>query len=363
MGPLDGVKVIELSGIGPGPFAGMLLADMGAEVITVDRADSPQGSREHDCHARGKRSITLNLKSEEGVRTLLALVKKADVLLEGFRPGVTERLGIGPDDCMAVNPRLIYGRITGWGQTGPLAKAAGHDINYIALTGALYANGRAGEKPVPPLNLVGDFGGGTLFLVTGVLAALLEVQKSGKGQVVDAAITDGSAQLMGLFHTLHAEGLWSVERGTNTIDSGSHFYDVYETSDGKYIALGSIEPKFYQLLIDKAGLDPELFRDQMNKDKWPTLKETLGEAIKTKTRDQWCQLMEGTDVCFAPVLSFEEAPAHPHNQARNTYIEIGGTTQPAPAPRFSRTATSVRFPGRELGSDTETVLRDWGVDS
>ena len=360
MGPLAGIKVVELAGIGPGPFAGMLLADMGAEVISVERASDPKKRRQPECSRRGKRSIALNLKNKQGVETLMALVEQADVLLEGFRPGVMERLGLGPQECTSRNPKLVYARMTGWGQHGPLAQAAGHDINYISLTGALFAMGRAHEKPVPPLNVVGDLGGGALFVVVGILAALLEAGKSGKGQVVDAAMTDGSATLMGFFNSLHAMGMWSTKRGANLLDGGAHFYDSFETQDGKYVSIGSIEPQFYALLIEKAKLDPELFADQNNPAKWPELKQRLESVFLTKTQQQWCELMEGTDVCFAPVLDFLEAQEHPHNLARKTYIDVDGMMQPAPAPRFSRTESEVQFGARANGEDTNAVLEDWG---
>ena len=359
MGPLKGIKVIEMAGIGPGPFSGMLLADMGAEVIVVERKADPKKRRLPDCSRRGKRSIALNLKTEEGVETLLKLVEKADVLFEGFRPGVMERLGIGPNICLARNPKLVYGRMTGWGQTGPLAKAAGHDINYISLSGALYAMGRKEENPVPPLNLVGDYGGGGMFLVMGILAALLEAKNSGKGQVVDAAMTEGSSVLMAMFHSLHAMGMWSPKRGVNLLDTGAHFYDVFETKDEKYVSIGSIEPQFYALLMQKANLDADTFGFQMNQKEWPAMKEKLITIFKTKTQSEWCELMEGTDVCFAPVLNFIEAQQHPHNVARNAFIKVDGMSQPAPAPRFSRTESEVQYGARAAGEDTEEVLKEW----
>lgn len=362
MGPLQGIKVIELAGIGPGPFCAMLLADMGAEVITVERTSDPSKKRLPDCAGRNKRSIALNLKSKAGIKTLLDLVEQADVLLEGFRPGVAERLGVGPEDCHKRNPKLIYGRMTGWGQTGPLAQAAGHDINYISLTGALYAMGRVNEKPVPPLNLVGDFGGGAMFLVFGIACALVEAQNSDKGQVIDAAMTDGSALLMGFFNSLHAMKMWTPQRGVNLLDTGAHFYDTYETKDGKYISIGSIEPQFYAMLMEKAKLDPAHFADQNNPAKWREQKTELEKIFKTKTQAEWCDLMEGTDVCFAPVLDFLEAQAHPHNVARKTYIEVDGMTQPAPAPRFSRTVPEVKSGARARGEDTEAVLKEWGFN-
>ncbi len=366
MGPLQGIKVIEMAGIGPGPFAGMMLADMGAEVISVERKKDATGRRQPDCSRRGKQSIALNLKTEEGIAVLLKLIEKADVLFEGFRPGVMERLGIGPAVCLERNPKLVFGRMTGWGQTGPLSKAAGHDINYIALTGALHAMGRPDENPVPPLNLVGDYGGGAMFLVTGILAALLEAERSGKGQVVDAAMTDGSAVLMAMFNSLHAMGMWSPKRGVNLLDSGAHFYDTYETKDKKYISIGSIEPQFYALLLEKADLDHKLFGSHLDSTQWPEQKEALAKVFLAKTRDEWCALMEGTDVCFAPVLDFIEAQQHPHNVARQTYIDVDGMVQPAPAPRFSRTVSEVRYGARAAGEDTEEVLKGWlggdGVD-
>lgn len=361
MGPLQGFKIIEMAGIGPGPFAGMILADMGAEVIIIERRTDPHKNRMPDCNRRGKRSIAINLKDPEGVETLLQLVEKADALFEGFRPGVMERLGIGPDVLQARNPKLVIGRMTGWGQHGTLSHAAGHDINYISLTGALRGIGRKDAKPVPPLNLVGDYGGGGMFLVTGLLAAMLEAQKSGKGQVIDVAMTDGSAVLMSIFNTLNAMGLQSTEHGANMLDSGAHYYDVYETRDGKYISIGSIEPQFYALLIEKAELDAQEFAPQQDRAQWPHLKEKITEVFKTKSRDEWCEIMEGTDICFAPVLDILEAQKHPHNKARNTYMELDGITQPAPAPRFSRTVSEVQFGSRAAGEDTEAVLKDWGV--
>lgn len=362
MGPLKGIKIIEMAGLGPCPFAGMLLADMGADVIVVERNTDVTRRHLPDCSRRGKRSIALDLKNTEGVETLLQLMEKADVLIEGFRPGVMERLGLSPEICLARNPKLIYGRMTGWGQTGPLAHAAGHDINYISLTGVLHATGRANEKPVPPLNLVGDYGGGAMFLVTGILAALIETQKSGKGQVIDAAMTDGSALLMAMFNSLHAMNLWTTQRGTNLLDSGAPFYDVYETKDGKYVSIGALEPQFYALLIQKAELDPSVFSPQMNPKNWSKQKETLEMVFKNKTQAEWCAIMEGTDVCFAPVLDFLEAQQHPHNIARETYINVEGLIQPAPAPRFSRTQSEVQFGGRAAGEDTEEVLKEWEID-
>lgn len=362
MGPLKGFKIIEMAGLGPGPFAGMILADMGAEVILIERKADPKKRRRTDCNRRGKRSIALNLKDPNEVEILLQLVEKADALFEGFRPGVMERLGLSPAILQARNPKLVIGRMTGWGQTGPLANAAGHDINYISLTGALRAIGRKGERPVPPLNLVGDYGGGGMFLVTGLLAALLEAQKSGKGQVVDVAMTDGSAILMSIFNSLKAMGLWTEKiHGVNMLDSGAHYYDVYETKDGKYISIGSIEPQFYAILMEKLELPPK-FQAQNDVKQWGEFKAEFETIFKTKTRDEWCAIMEGTDICFAPVLDFVEAQQHPHNVARNTYIELDGIRQPAPAPRFSRTVSKVQFGSRAAGEDREEILKDWGIE-
>lgn len=364
MGPLSGMTFVEMAGIGPGPFSGMLFADMGAEVISIDRASNTSGAAlPPDCTRRGKKSIAVNLKSEEGIETVLKLLETADVIFEGFRPGVMERLGLGPDVCLARNPKLVYGRMTGWGQSGSLSQAAGHDINYISLTGSLAAIGRKGEKPVPPLNLVGDYGGGAMFLVTGILAALVEAQNSGKGQVIDAAMTDGSAVLLAMFNSFHGIGMWNTERESNLLDGGAHFYDTYETADGKYISLGSIEPQFYQLLIEKAGLDAETFAEQQNQALWPELSEQLTAVIKTKTRAQWCEIMEGSDVCFAPVLDMQEAQSHPHNVERNTYMELDGITQPSPAPRFSRTESTVAHGAHAPGEDTDEVLERLGFDA
>ena len=361
MGPLSGIKIIELAGIGPGPFCGMLLSDMGAEVIRVDRAGAVL--RGQDVLTRGRKSIAVNLKSEQGRETILKLCESADAIFEGFRPGVTERLGLGPEDCMARNEKIVYGRMTGWGQEGPMANAAGHDINYIALSGALSAIGPKDGKPVPPLNLVGDFGGGGMVLAFGIVACdiLRQQRKSGKGQVVDTAMVDGAALLMSMFYTMTAMGGWNPERGTNLLDSGAHFYDTYETSDGEYVSLGSIEPQFYALLIEKAGLDPEQFAPQMDRSQWGKLKDKLTEVFKTKTRDQWCEIMEGSDVCFAPVLSLTEAAEHPHNIHRKTFSELDGVLQPSPAPRFSRTEPELTHSSRQPGQDTLEVLKDAGI--
>jgi len=361
MGPLNGFTVIELAGIGPAPMGGMMLADMGAEVIRIERANGADLKQLKDVSARGKKSVVLNLKHPEGVETLLRMVENADVIIDPYRPGVCEKLGIGPDACMARNPRLVFARMTGWGQDGPLARAAGHDINYISLTGALFATGRRNQKPVPPLNLVGDMGGGGMLLVIGVLAALLEAATSGKGQVIDVAMVDGAAQLMWMFHGFEAVGAWDAsQREANLLDGAAHFYDTYECADGRYISLGSIEPQFYALLMQLAGLPEADFANQHDAARWPELTEKLAAIIKQKTQAEWCELMEGTDVCFAPVLSFTEAPSHPANVARNTYIEVDGVTQPAPAPRFSRTPSSVAHGPRALGEDTAATLAAMG---
>lgn len=359
MGPLAGLKVIEIKGIGPGPYAGMLLADLGAEVITVSRpSDASALPSEKDIACRGKLSIALDLKSDSGISTLLTLVEQADVLFEGFRPGVAERLGFGPETCQQRNPRLVYGRMTGWGQTGPLATSAAHDINYISLVGAQAAIGTA-DQPIPPLNLLGDFGGGSLFLVVGILSALFEAQKSGQGQVVDAAITDGVASLMGIAYSLSNIGAWS-SRGSNFIDGSAPYYTNYETADGKFVSVGPLEPHFYKLLIEKLDLDDSLVSAQGDSKRWPELRDQLATAFKSKTRDEWSAILEGTDVCFAPVLDIYEAPDHPHNKARETFINIDGNIQPAPAPRFSRSLPDLPSAPSPDGSDTRTVLADWG---
>lgn len=368
MGPLNGITVIELAGIGPGPFAAALLSDMGAEVIRVDRASAVSGGDTSqpplDVLNRGRRSIGVDLKNPEGVALVLDLVRNADAIMEGFRPGVTERMGLGPEDCMAVNPALVYGRMTGWGQEGPYASAAGHDINYISLAGALEGIGRAGQAPVPPLNLVGDFGGGAMFLAFGIVCALLESKSSGQGQVVDAAMVDGAATLGGMFWGLKAMGLWNSERGTNLLDSGAPFYDVYECADGKFVSIGSIEPQFYAELLRLSGLgdQPDLPR-QMDRDQWPAMKERVAAVFKSKTRDEWDAVMEHSEVCYAPVLSMEEATKHPHNVERGTFVENAGVMQHAPAPRFSRTKPVIQRPPSHPGQHTREVLGEMGIDS
>ncbi len=368
MGPLEGVKILEFTGIGPGPFAAMMLSDMGAEVLRLDRAQSVTGGDPNqpslDFLARGRRSVGVDLKNPEGVQAVLRLVEGADALLEGFRPGVMERLGLGPDVCLERNPRLVYGRMTGWGQEGPLAHAAGHDINYISLAGALESIGRQGEAPVAPLNLVGDFGGGGMLLAYGMVCALVERAQSGKGQVVDAAMVDGAAVLMTIFHGAAQSGWWQPERGTNMLDTGAHFYDVYETADGKYVSIGSIEPQFYAELLQKTGLSDEAgLPSQMDRAGWKPMKKRLTAIFKRKTRDEWCQVMEGSDICFAPVLSMTECQEHPHIRARETFVTVAGAPQPAPAPRFSRSQTRISAPPPHAGQHTEQALRDWGFEA
>ena len=362
-GPLNGYTFIELAGIGPGPFCGMMLADMGATVIRVDRpGGNPMAEMGHSVLSRNRRHLAVDMKHPDGVATILRLCKTADGLFEGFRPGVTERLGVGPEACMAANPKLVYGRMTGWGQDGPLAHAAGHDMNYIALSGALHAMGRAGEKPAIPLNLVGDFGGGGMMLAFGMVCAVLEAQRSGKGQVVDSAMTEGSAALMAMFYGMKNQGLYNGQRGTNLLDGGAPFYDVYETADGEYVSIGSIEPQFYALLCQHAELPMEDFGKQMDSRLWPEMKEKLATIIKQKTRDQWCDIMEGTDVCFAPVLSLDEAPNHAHNVARDAFIKVDGEVQPAPTPRFSRTPSAAPSGKTSSGAHSVAVLHASGFD-
>ncbi|WP_303810004.1 CaiB/BaiF CoA-transferase family protein [Sandarakinorhabdus limnophila] len=359
-GPLQGIRIIELAGIGPGPFAGMMLADHGAEVIRVDRPGARIDAR--DPLLRGRRVIGVDLKSDKGRALVLDLVKSADALFEGFRPGVTERLGLGPAECHAVNSKLVYGRMTGWGQFGPYANAAGHDINYIALAGALHAYGRAGEKPTPPINMVGDFGGGGMMLAFGMVSALLHAKTTGQGQVIDCAMTDGAAALMAMIWGFRANGIWKDERGVNLLDTGAHMYDTYECADGKWISIGSLEPQFYALLLEKTGLkDDADFAAQMNSAQWPALKERLTTLFKTRTRDDWCADMEMTDVCFAPVLSMSEAPHHPHNAARGTFVEADGVMQPAPAPRYSATVSDT--PRMTKIADTDAILAELGYDA
>ena len=365
MGPLAGIKVVEFTGIGPAPMGAMLLADLGATVLRIDRTEPSelglQRELRYDLLLRNRPAVALDLKRPEGKVLALRLVERADALIEGFRPGVMERLGLGPEDCLAHNPRLVYGRVTGWGQNGPLARAAGHDLNYIALVGALHAFGRRGQPPTPPLNLIGDFAGGALYLAFGLVCGILEVQRSGRGQVVDTAMIDGAASLMTAFHGLVAAGLATHERGTNALDTGSHFYNVYECADGRWISIAPIEAKFYAELLRRLDIDPAILPPQMERQHWPEAQASLAELFKTRTREEWCQLLEGTDACFAPVLMTDEAPLHPHNAARQTYVEIDGVVQPAPAPRFSRTVpdlpTSPQAPSR--GEDALATLALW----
>jgi alpha-methylacyl-CoA racemase len=367
MGPLQGIKIIEFAGIGPGPFCAMMLSDMGAEILRIDRTTNAggrdNGSAAANVNGRGRRSIAVDLKQPEGVETVLRLIDQADALLEGFRPGVMERLGLGPDVCLTRNPRLVYGRMTGWGQEGPIAQAAGHDINYIALAGVLHAIGRKGEPPIPPLNLIGDFGGGGMLLAFGIVCALVERATSGTGQVVDAAMVDGAAALMSSMHGMRHMGRWVEDRGSNMLDGGAPYYGTYETADGKYIALGSLEPQFYAELMEKSGLASDAELTQRAPSSWPRLRETLTALIRTKTRDEWCAIMEGSDICFAPVLTMSEAYEHPHNVARGTFIEIEGVKQPGPAPRFSRTKPEVSRPPARPGQHTDDALRDWGFST
>jgi alpha-methylacyl-CoA racemase len=357
MGPLQGIRIVEFAGIGPGPFAAMLLSDMGAQIVRIDRKGGRSPGKT-EITMRGRKAVALDMKKPEAVEAALKLIARADALIEGFRPGVMERLGVGPDVCLARNPKLVYGRMTGWGQTGPLAMAAGHDMNYIAITGALHAIGPKDGKPVPPLNLVGDFGGGALYLAFGLACGLLEAKRSGKGQVIDAAMTDGAASLMTMFYAMTASGFWQDERSSNMLDGGAHFYDTYETKDGKYVSIGSIEPQFYKELMEKTGISDPAFAAQMDRSAWPSLKAKLAAVIKNKTRDEWDAIMQGSDVCYAPILSLAEAPKHPHNAARKTFVEIDGVVQPAPAPRFSRTVPGVQGPPE--AADSEAALTAWG---
>ena len=359
-GPLQGLRVVELAGIGPGPHAAMILGDLGADVVRVERpSKSPRPGPSRDQVLRNRRSVAANLKDDQDRDTVLRLIAKADVLIEGFRPGVTERLGLGPQDCAKLNERLIYARMTGWGQTGPRSQQSGHDINYISLNGVLHAIGRAGERPVPPLNLVGDFGGGSMFLLVGILSALYERERSGKGQVIDAAMVDGSSVLAAMMYAFRATGLWSDVRGTNMLDTGAPYYDTYECADGRYVAVGSIEPQFYAELLDKLGLDPAGLPAQNDVARWPELRARLTETFLAHDRDHWAKVFATSDACVTPVLSFAEIETEPHNTERNTFYTEGGFALPFPAPRFSRTAPDMpRAPGVP-GADTEAVLRDW----
>lgn len=367
-GPLHGVTVIEIASIGPGPFAGMLLADMGARVIRIDRKPATGGGgmeplmRNDSIVDRGRESIAVDMKSPRGIELVLELVAKADILIEGFRPGVMEKLGLGPEACLARSARLVYGRMTGWGQSGPLAMAAGHDLNYVAISGALHAMGPADRPPAPPLNLVGDYGGGGMLLALGVVSALFEAQRSGQGQVVDAAMTDGSALLMSAQYGLMKKGFWTDRRESNFLDGSAHFYGVYECADGRYVSIGAIEPQFYKKLMEVCGITDPHFAKQWEAGEWPALKAKLAAVIRTRTRDQWCDVLEGTDACFAPVLSMAEAPLHPHNQARATFVNAEGTPMPAPAPRFGRTPSRLPPPAPAAGEHTVALLRELGYE-
>ncbi len=365
-GPLEGVRIIELAGLGPAPFAGMMLSDAGADIVRIDRAERashPPLSTPHvDLMNRGRRSVAVDLKHPDGVELVLRLVEGADGLMEGFRPGVAERLGLGPDVCLARNPKLVYGRMTGWGQEGALATTAGHDIDYIALAGALDPIGRAGEPPVPPLNLVGDFGGGGMMLAFGMCAAIISARQTDAGQVVDAAMVDGAASLMTMTLTLRDAGVWHDERGTNLLDTGAPFYEVYETSDGGYIGVGAIEAQFYAELVRLMGLDGEDLPDQNDRQAWPAMKERFARVFASRTRDEWEKIFEGSDACAAPVLSLAEAPNHPHNQLRGTFTEVAGVVQPAPAPRFKGTPGAIRRPPPNPGQHGDEALADWGID-
>ena len=367
MGPLEGVRVIEIAGIGPGPFAAMMLADMGAEVLRVVRTGtggmSMAGNPRLDFFNRNKRCVALNLKDPRATELALRLIEGADAVLEGYRPGVMEKLGLGPEVCLGRNPRLVYGRMTGWGQDGPLANSAGHDINYVALTGALHAIGERGGKPVVPLNLVGDFGGGGMFLAYGMVCALLEAAKSGKGQVVDAAMVDGASTLMAMMYAAFQSGFWSNSRGSNMLDGGAHFYGVYETLDGKYVSIGSIEPQFYALLLEKLGIDPQSLPHQMDPRHWEALRDRFDVIFRTRSREQWCDLMEGTDICFAPVLGLDEVAHHPHMVSRGNFLHDGDVWQPAPAPRFSRTHPAAPTEPVASGADTDATLAAVGLSA
>lgn len=360
-GPLTSLKIVEFAGIGPGPFCGMLLSDLGADVVRIDRKGG-RGGNPSDVTSRGRRSIALDLKNPAAIETCLKLIENADAVFEGFRPGVMERLGLGPDVCLKRNPKLVYGRMTGWGQTGPWAHAAGHDMNYIAITGALHAIGTK-DKPVPPLNLVGDFGGGALYLAFGLLAGVISARQTGKGQVIDCAMSDGAASLMAMFYGFKAAGAWQDDRRANLLDGGAHFYDTYRCADGEWVSIGSIEPQFYALLLEKTGAKDPDFARQMDRAAWPELHDKLAAIIATRTRAEWTEIMGGTDVCFAPVLDLDEAPAHPHNAARKTFVEVAGVTQPAPAPRFSATPGQIQGPPPKIGAHDREALADWGFSA
>ena len=363
MGPLAGIKVVEMAAIGPVPFCAMMLSDMGADVIRIDRLKQKGSGHRANVLYRGRKSIAVDLKDPQGVDIAMKLINKCDAVIEGFRPGVMERLGLGPEICLNQNPKLVYGRMTGWGQQGKLSQAAGHDINYISLVGALGSMGYPDRPPTPPLNLIGDFGGGAMYLLSGVLAALLERQSSGKGQVIDAAMTDGTASLLSGFYGMMAMGMWTTDRYKNRLDGGAFYYGSYECADGKHISLGSLEPQFYALLLERCGIEDESFDEQLDQEAWSLKRQKMEAIFKTKTRDQWCELLEGTDVCFAPVLNLEEAPDHPHNKGRNTFVSFEGVTQPAPAPRFSRTQGTIQSSANLTGENSEEILEKWGFTS
>jgi len=360
MGPLAGIKVVEMAAIGPVPFCAMMLSDMGADVIRIDRLKQKGSGHRANVLYRGRKSIAVDLKDSQGVDVAMKLINKCDAVIEGFRPGVMERLGLGPEVCLNQNPKLVYGRMTGWGQQGKLSQAAGHDINYISLAGALGSMGYPDRPPTPPLNLIGDFGGGAMYLLSGVLAALLERHSSGKGQVIDAAMTDGTASLLSGFYGMMAMGMWTTDRYKNRLDGGAFYYGSYECADGKHISLGSLEPQFYALLLEKCGIEDESFDEQLDQEAWPLKRQKMEAIFKTKTRNQWCEILEGTDVCFAPVLDLEEAPDHPHNKERETFVNFEGITQPAPAPRFSRTQGTIQSSANLTGENSEEILEKWG---
>ena len=362
MGPLKDIKVIEMAGIGPAPFCGMILADMGAEVISVERITAAGRGSSADIASRGKKSIAVDIRKPEGQDIIKKLVESADVLIEGFRPGVMEKNNLGPDELLNINPKLIFGRMTGWGQNGPLANAAGHDINYIALSGVLGAIGKKDTPPPPPLNLIGDFGGGGMLLALGVCAALNTVNKEGKGQVIDAAMTEGSALLMSMMYGMLNTGIWTDSRDSNLLDGAAHFYGCYECKDGKFVSIGSIEPQFYSLLREKMNIDEDIFDNQMDKNSWPALRENLERRFKEKTRDEWCQIMEGTDICFAPVLSMNEAIKHEHNIERKSFFNLDNVVQPSPAPKFSYSESEVSHPPVKVGTHTKEIMISLGLE-